>query len=213
MADDPEAARVATLAPVPGVKPPSELALNSNVLANWKLFKQKWSNYFIISKLGWHPREYQVAVLLNTLGDTALRVYNGLQFDTAEDERTTAEIVAAFDLFCVGEVNETYERYMFNKRVQGEDETFENFNSAISDMIKTCNYCADCRDSILRDRIVIGIREDETQRLLLKEQNLTLQAAINICKSSEKAAHRGRVLRPEATVNKVGDRRAQGREL
>ena len=49
------------------------------------------------------------------MGDEGLRIFNGFTFNTAADERTTAEIVAKFDTFAVGEVNETYERFVFNQ--------------------------------------------------------------------------------------------------
>ena len=92
---------------------------------NWKLFKQKWSNYAILTGVNTQPREYQVALLLHTLGDEALKIYNGLQFHTPETDRTVAEITGAFDKFAVGERNETYKRYIFNQRRQQEAETFE----------------------------------------------------------------------------------------
>jgi hypothetical protein len=143
-------APAAALPPVPGIKPPGPLLIDNNVLDNWKLFKQKWQFYSVISKLGRQPPDYQVALLLHTLGDAALRVYNGYHFDTPEAQRTTEQIIQAFDNFAIGEVNETYERFVFNKRVQQESESFESFKSSIFQMVKTCNFCDTCRDSILK---------------------------------------------------------------
>ena len=36
----------------------------------------------------------------------------------------------------------------------------------------------------IRDRIVIGIQDEETKNRLLKEDNLTLDKCISICKSA-----------------------------
>ena len=95
--------------PVPGIKPPAPLIADSKCLPeNWKIFKQKWNNYKILIALNQHSREYQVALLLHTLGDNALRIYNGLSFDTPEDTKTVDQIVTAFDSFAIIEVNETY---------------------------------------------------------------------------------------------------------
>ena len=82
------------------------------------------------------------------------------------------EIVTAFDKFAIGEVNETYERFLFNNRSQRENETFESFLSSIRELSKTCGYCEKCVDSLLRDRIVLGIKEVTTQELLLRERTL-----------------------------------------
>ena len=61
----------------------------------------------MITNLATHDRVYQVALLLHTLGDEGLKIYNGVQFATDENVRTTAEILEKFDSFAVAEVNET----------------------------------------------------------------------------------------------------------
>ena len=198
----PQAAAPATVSPVHGIRAPQQLILDVNIVENWKLFKQKWRNYSIIAQLNRQPADYQVALLLHTLGDDALRVYNGFDFQTPDEERTVDEVLDRFDQFAIGEVNESYERFVFNNRGQNEGETFENFHTAIRSLIRTCNYCDNCVESILRDRIVVGVRDADTQTTLLKERKLTLQRAIDICKSAENASTRGRALRPD-TVHKV----------
>ena len=192
--------------PVQGIRCPQALNLDCNVNEHWKLFKQKWSNYRIIAQLDRQPAAYQVALLLHTIGDEALKVYNGFQFNTPEADRTTAEILEKFDTFAIGEINETYERFMFNKRDQTEGETFDQFLSAIRTLIRSCNYCDNCVNSILRDRIVIGIQDTETQTALLKERNLTLDGAIDLCKAAEKACAHRKALRPEEKLNKLKHR-------
>ena len=187
---------------IPGIRPPQPLNIDSNVTENWKLFRQKWTNYAIITNLNKHNDQYQVALFLHTLGDEALRVYNGFHFTSSEEYRKVDEILSKFDSFAIGEVNETYERFVFNKRTQKEGESFESFHAAIRTLIRTCNYCEDCIDSILRDRIVIGIRDADTQTSLLKQRSLTLQQAIDLCKAAENASTQGKALRPE-TVHKV----------
>ena len=71
--------------------------------------------------------------------------------------------------FAIGEVNETYEGHIFNQRHQDESESFELFLSALPKLIKTCNYFETCVNSILCDRIVLGIQDTNTQQALLKE--------------------------------------------
>ena len=192
--------------PVQGIKPPQPLVVGPNIMKDWKLFQQKWSNYSVITNLSRQSRAYQVALLLHTLGDDALKIYNGFHFDTPEDQRTMAEVIAKFQEFAVGEVNETYERFMFNRRCQHEGESFESFLAAIRSLIKTCNYCDNCVDTILRDRIVLGIRDPDTQTQLLKERALTTTVCIAICKAAESATARGHVLRDhDPSLNRVAD--------
>ena len=91
--------------PVPGINPHSPPIFNGvYVKESWKLFKQKWESYCIITQLTNYPRQYQVALLLHAVGDEGLRMYNGFTFETQADARTTNGIVAKFDNFAVGEI-------------------------------------------------------------------------------------------------------------
>lgn len=135
--------------PVHGIRSPAPVNLMSDTAENWKLFKQKWKNYATITQLGKQPVDHQVALLLHTIGDDALRIYNGFTFDTDDNTRSVDEILAKFDSFAVGEANECYERFIFNNRNQQAGETFEQFLTAIRVLIKSCNFCDDCRNSIL----------------------------------------------------------------
>ncbi|ELT89292.1 hypothetical protein CAPTEDRAFT_213890 [Capitella teleta] len=100
-----------------------------------------------------------VALLLHTIGNDALRIYNGFTFTTEEDQRTITEIFAKFEEFAVGAINITYERYVFNQRIQERGEAFDNFLSDLRELIKSCNFCTTCVDSVLRDRIVTDIKK------------------------------------------------------
>ena len=188
---------------VSGVKPPNSFTLGSNLLENWKIFKQRWHTYAILSQLDKQPREVQVALFLHTLADDSLKVYNGFHFSTPEDSRTVDQIIEKFDQFAVGEINETYERYLFNNRKQIDGERFDKFLSDLRSLIKTCSYCDNCQDSVLRDRIVLGISDSLVQTELLKVRNLTLARCIDICKASENATLKNKVLRPDNSVDKI----------
>ena len=43
----------------------------------------------------------------------------------------------------------------------------------------------DLKDSLIRDKIVIGIRDNKTQERLLRESDLGLDKALQICRASE----------------------------
>ncbi|XP_064622356.1 uncharacterized protein K02A2.6-like [Lineus longissimus] len=109
----------------------------------------------------------------------------------------------------MGELNETYERYLFNKRDQKADETIEAFMAGIRTLIKTCNYHRDSVSSILRDRVVLGINDKETQKLLLRERNLTLEGCVNICKAAENATIQGKALSSDSANAAVSIKRVK----
>ena len=156
------------LTPVHGIRPPAPVDLDFNPADNWKLFKQKWKNYATIMQLQQQPADYQVALLLHTIGDAALKICNGFTLETEDDSRSVAEILAKFDSFAVGETNECCERCVFYNRNQQHSETFEQLLSATRVLITSCNFCDACRNSTLRDIIFLSVYDRDVQEALLK---------------------------------------------
>ena len=57
--------------------------------------------------------------------------------------------------------------------------------TALRTLAQSCNFCSCLHDSLVRDRLLLGIRNSGTRKKLLEEKKLTLSRAIDICKSSE----------------------------
>ena len=173
--------------PLHGIKPPGKLETKVNIVENWKSYKQAWDNYSIITSLHLQPEPYQVALFLHCVGPDAVKIYNGLDFDSEDDRKSLKMIFKKFDLFTMGEVNETYERYVFNSRTQQPDESIDAYNATLRVMASTCNFCDCLKDTLLRDRIVLGIQSQQTRKRLLQERHLTLKNCIDLCRSAETA--------------------------
>ena len=92
-------------------------------------------------------------------------------------------MIRKIDDFCIGATNETYERYLFNQRFQ-EDENIETYVAALRTLAKTCNY-GQLEESLIRDRMVVGIKSAEARKRLLQDRRLTLDRCIDICKAFE----------------------------
>ncbi|CAC5398224.1 unnamed protein product [Mytilus coruscus] len=84
----------------------------------------------------------------------------------------------------VGKTNETFERYTFNICNQSEAENIDTYVSKLRKLAKTCNY-QDLIESLIRDRIVCGIRDNTARKRLLQEDKLTLNKCIDICRALE----------------------------
>ena len=167
-----------------GVKPPPALVLSSNKCENWKLWKQQWNNYVILSKLDKMEATVQLAMLENCLGSDGLKICNSLAFGTDETKDMKAVIMKLEETF-IGELNETYERYMFNLRKQQSGESIDDYVTDLRNLAKSCKFCDCLGESLLRDRIVMGVRDLETRKKLLEIKNLKLSACIDLCRSIE----------------------------
>ncbi|KAL8592715.1 hypothetical protein ACOMHN_037655 [Nucella lapillus] len=154
----------------PKVNPPPYLNVKKGS-AEWKLFRQMWDNYVIIARLNDETEDYMKALFLHTLGPDGLLIYNGMKL---RDNHTVADIIEALENHFIGKTNETYERFVFNKRDQKVDEPFEDYVATLRTLMKTCNFCDHIKDSLLRDRIILGIRNQTTRERLLQEADLTL---------------------------------------
>ena len=179
---------------------PQQLKLEDNPVQNWQIFKQRWTAYTVLSNFNEQALIKQKAILINCLSDEAMQVYNSFKI---EENTTVQNIFKLFENYIIGSTNDTYERFKFNKRSQNEEENFDSFLADLQRLIKTCNYCPECEQSLLKDRIVLGVRDSQTQKELLKINDLSLQKTIDICKASEKATIQNKDMKKEVVVNKI----------
>ena len=114
-----------------------------------------------------------------------MEIFEGLDFTSEEDRTKFYIVVTKFKELCLGETNETYERFVFNSRQKNENETVDQYVTALRTLAQSCNFYNCLRDSLIRDRLVIGINDNATQKKLLQDRKLTLTKAIDICRSSE----------------------------
>ena len=63
---------------------------------------------------------------------------------------------------CIGEVNKISKRYCFNKKDKLPTETVDNFVAERKALAKTYNFCHCLCDSLICNRIVLGIKNKQT---------------------------------------------------
>ena len=132
--------------------------------------------------------EYKAATFLSAIGEEALEIYEGMTFNPPESSKVLDSVVQKFEEYCIGQTNETFEQYLVNSRSQKEDESIDHYVSALRTLGKSCNFCQCLHDSLIRDRIVFGVKEPAFRKKLSQERQFTLEKAIDICKSGETTA-------------------------
>ena len=78
------------------------------------------------------------------------------------------------------------ERFRFYKRSQSSGETIAAFVAELRRFAIDCDF-GSFLDYTLQDRLVCGLRSEQTQRKLLSEKDLTLARALDIAKAMEAA--------------------------
>ena len=77
-----------------------------------------------------------------------------------------------------------YKRYRFNNRKQEPGESIATYLTELRTIAKNCQHEDITPEEILRDRIVLGIRDKMRERLL-RYNDLTLQKAVDLIKAAE----------------------------
>lgn len=86
--------------------------------------------------------------------------------------------------FLINDVNIIYERYIFGSAIQEENETIINFIERLKHLSIKCDY-RNMTEDLIRDRLILGMRDDEMRKVFVLNKFLTLQEAISICESLE----------------------------
>ena len=111
------------------ILPPQYLDLRTTgeIAKIWKLWKEKYNNYFVISRLDRESPKYQLAMFKHVISDDGLKVIKSFTYSEGENANDWCVVMGKMEEHCIGEVNKIYERYCFNKRDKLPTETVDNF--------------------------------------------------------------------------------------
>lgn len=113
--------------------------------------------------------------------------------------RTLAQVIEAFDRYCLPRKNIAMEAFKFNMIEQKEKQSFADFETALRTQLTFCEFeCSACHasyaDRMLRDRIIIGVQDKKLQLKLLDGKDEPLQNIVETCKIFEAAAENKQLL-------------------
>ncbi|XP_055903139.1 uncharacterized protein LOC129939224 [Eupeodes corollae] len=143
---------------------------------DWPRWKRRFDRFRIASGLDKRNEVEQVNTLVYLMGDQADDIFLSFNLSSA-DEKKFIPVLNAFENFFVMKHNVIYERAKFNSRSQLDGESIEDFITALYLLSENCNYAA-LRDEMLRNRLVVGVRDRRLSERLQLESELTLEKAI-----------------------------------
>lgn len=136
------------------LNPPQPLMTDRN------RFKRTWDNYSIVARLGRFDEKFKMATFLSVIGEDAMEIFNGTDFTPETNHQVLSKVIKKFEEFCIGETNKSYERFIFNQRSQEENESIEQYVTVLRKLTQTCNFCSCLHDSLIRDQLVLEIRNE-----------------------------------------------------
>ena len=187
--------------------PPPVLDIHDPQAAEkWKKFKWAWTNYALATELNKKPEAVQVATLLTVIGEEARDVFSTFSNWAQEGDDSKIEpVLNKFAEYCQPRKNVPFERYRFNIRAQEQEESYDQYRTALRKLAEGCSFETITPEEILRDRLVFGIRDTKVRERLLRESDLTLARTDEICHAAESMIAQMKVVedRAGATVSAI----------
>ena len=141
---------------------------------------RRFERFRIASGLASRDEEVHINTLIYAMGDKADDILHSFSL-SEEDRKHYATVKGKFDSHFVQRRNVIVERAKFNRRRQEEGEPVETF---IYSLAEHCGY-GNLHNEMIRDRIVVGIRNSALSEKLQLDPRLTLDGAITQVRQSE----------------------------
>ena len=150
---------------------------------NWPEWIRRFGRYSQASELNKKDDTLQINTLIYAMGHQAEDILTSLKLTQDELKKYDA-VKAKLDSYFVIRRNVIFERSKFNKRVQLKNETVDSFVTDLHCMAEHGQF-GDINDELIRDRLVVGLRDTRLAERLQLDPELTLEKAANQARQSE----------------------------
>ena len=184
-------------------KPPATVSFNTGNTADiWRRWEQQFRIYFEAAELATKPPKTQVAILLQCVGLVAQTYLQTLSLQTPLTMKNWEHVLKKFKTYCEPRKIEVFERYKFWQRDQRQGENIDQWVNDLRILLSTCEY-GQQKESSLRDRIVFGVAEIRVKERLLRESDLTLEKALDICHAAETSKEQMKVMASDSQCHEM----------
>ncbi len=176
---------------------------------NESKWKRRFIQYLTATGLDKEDGPRRVCTLLYCMGEDAEDVLAST--DIKEDEKADYKIVLdKFDAYFKIRRNIIFERAKFNRRDQAEGESAEQYIACLYNLVETCEYGA-LKEEMLRDRIVVGIRDKALSDKLQMDESLSLEKAKTQVRQKEAVKEQRHELQESSLIANVKQGQAKKR--
>ena len=142
----------------------------------WPKWKRRFEQFRIASGLAQEDEKRQVSTLLYCLGEESQAILDSTGVPSEEAMTTYDGIIETFESFFKVRKNVIFERARFNRRNQAPGETSERYIMELYKLAEDCEY-GGMKEEMIRDRLVVGIRDTVLSEQLQLDSKLTLESA------------------------------------
>ena len=160
---------------------------------SWPQWRRRFEQFRLASGLADESEEKQVSTLLYCLGEDAEDRLTSTNI-SAGDRKKYEAVLNKFDEFFQVRKNIIFERARFNRRSQLPEESAEQFIISLYGLADGCEY-GDLKEEMIRDRIVVGIRDKTLSERMQLDAKLTLETAKTLVRQREAVHEQQQILR------------------
>ena len=136
-------------------------------------------------------------MLIYTMGDEADNILRSFNLSDA-DVKKYSVVKAKFEDHFIKKRNVIYERAKFNSRKQEEGEPVDSLITDLYALVEHCDY-KDLHNKMIRDRIVVGLRDAALSEKLQLDSKLTLEKAVTKARQAKTVRQQQSVVRGDET--------------
>ena len=163
----------------------------------WPKWRRRFEQFRVASGLSKEDEERQASTLLYCLGEEADDVLTSTNIST-EDRKKYKQVLAKFDAHFKVRKNIIFERARFNRRMQEEEESVEQFITSLYSLADNCEY-GNMKEELIRDRLVVGIKDVTLSERLQMDEALTIDKAKKSVRQREAVKEQQSFLKREET--------------
>ncbi|KAL5503306.1 hypothetical protein EMCRGX_G010234 [Ephydatia muelleri] len=168
---------------------------------DWPSWVRRFERFREASGLKEKEEEAQVSALIYMMGDKAEDILRSFGLKD-EDKKKYKVVRDRYEAYFVKKRNVIYERAKFNLRKQEDGEPVDDFVTSLYSLAQYCNF-GDLHDEMIRDRLVVGLRDANLSEKLQLDSELTLEKAIAMARQSESVKLQQATVRGEQKIVNV----------
>ncbi|UYV76882.1 K02A2.6-like, partial [Cordylochernes scorpioides] len=166
----------------PEIQPPETFDFSTP--NEWPKWRKRFKRYLVVSGMKKKEEADKIDLFMYLMGDRADDIFRTFKFEKEEEATKIDSVLKAFDShFCVRK-NIIYERAKFNSRIQEDREPVDEFITSLYKLADSCEF-EGLHEQLIRDRIVVGVRDKALSERMQLDSELTLEKAVKMVRQQE----------------------------
>ncbi|UYV78416.1 hypothetical protein LAZ67_16001287 [Cordylochernes scorpioides] len=168
----------------------------------WPKWRKRFERYLVVIGMKKKEEADKIDLFMYLMGDRADDIFRTFKFEKEEEATKIDSVLKAFDShFCVRK-NIIYERAKFNSRIQEDREPVDEFITSLYKLADSCEF-EGLHEQLIRDRIVVGVRDKALSERMQLDSELTLEKAVKMVRQQEAVRQQQVDLQRPSTSQKV----------